>query len=100
MSQFDRPTSPATDSPTDLESPPSSPLNVFQFLVRQWDRVHPYNAAQALEIAGVADVDRINDAWLDVLRTLRVGRVRVAADLGKFGFDGPTGDEADFAVRT
>jgi hypothetical protein len=80
--------------------PPASPLNVFQYLARQWDRVHPYNAAQALEITGVADVERINDAWLDVLRTLGVGRVRVAAALGKFGFEAPAGDDPELAVRT
>lgn len=100
MSQPERHIFPADPTSRTAASPPSSPLNVFQYLARQWDRVHPYNAAQALEVTGVVDVDRVNDAWLDVLRTLNVGRVRVAGASGKFGFEGPTGDEADFAVRT
>lgn len=38
-------------------------LNIFQRVVRRWDRIHPYNAAQVLKIAGKADLDAIRNAW-------------------------------------
>ncbi len=95
MSQFDDqpPQVPTTATVT-------SPLNIFQYLARQWDRVHPYNAAQVVEIVGVANVDQLNDTWLDVLRTLQLGRVRIDSKRGKFGFEGPGNEAADLAVRT
>lgn len=55
-----------------------TPLNLFQRLVLQWDRLHPYNAAQVLKIAGPADVDRLTQAWQDTLQTLGLGRVHIA----------------------
>lgn len=52
-------------------------LNVFQRLVRQWDRVHPYNAAQVLRVAGRTDVLAIRRAWHAALSTLGLGPARV-----------------------
>lgn len=42
-------------------------LNVFQRLTRQWDKLHPYNAAQAMKLAGLADHDRFAWAWQKTL---------------------------------
>lgn len=55
----------------------STPLNVFQRLVRQWDRLHPYNAAQILRIQGKADLGEIQSCWQATLHSLGIGQVRV-----------------------
>jgi hypothetical protein len=55
-------------------------LNLFQRLVRQWDAIHPYNAAQAIRIAGRADVPAIRMAWHDALGALGLGRAHVERD--------------------
>jgi hypothetical protein len=48
----------------------SSRINVFQRLARQWDQVHPYNAAQVLKIAGVPPVVELHGAWHDALNDM------------------------------
>jgi hypothetical protein len=58
------------------QSPPT-PLNMFQRLVLQWDRLHPYNAAQVLKLAGTADPARIAAAWQSTLTTLGLGRIEL-----------------------
>jgi hypothetical protein len=45
-------------------------LNIFQRVVRRWDQVHPYNAAQVLQIAGTADLESVQNAWRQSLLTL------------------------------
>ena len=55
-----------------------APLNLFQRLVLQWDRLHPYNAAQVLKIVGDADPARLTATWQDTLQTLGLGRVHVS----------------------
>jgi hypothetical protein len=52
-------------------------LNVFQRLVRQWDELHPYNAAQILHLRGRPDLDRWASEWNRTLRELGLGRMRV-----------------------
>lgn len=52
-------------------------LNVFQRLLRQWDWLHPYNAAQLLLLRGSADLPRIEQAWTESLRAFGIGPVRV-----------------------
>ncbi len=52
-------------------------LNVFQRLVRQWDELHPYNAAQILQVRGIPDLDRWTNDWNRTLREMGLGRVRV-----------------------
>ena len=53
------------------------PLNMFQRLVRTWEEVHPYNAAQVLQFGGIPDVQAIQSAWHRALTALGLGRVRV-----------------------
>ena len=55
----------------------SARLNVFQQLVRQWDTVHPYNAAQVLRIAGSLDMLAVRRSWHSTLSTLGLGPVLV-----------------------
>jgi NRPS condensation-like uncharacterized protein len=52
-------------------------LNVFQRLVRQWDELHPYNAAQILHLRGLPDLDRWTNEWNRTLRELGLGRMHV-----------------------
>jgi len=52
-------------------------MNLFQRIMRLWDRVHPYNAAQALLIRGDADTARYAQAWHDTLKAMGLGRLRV-----------------------
>jgi NRPS condensation-like uncharacterized protein len=75
-----------------------APLNIFQFLARQWDQVHPYNAAQAIEVVGVADLSQINAAWADTLASLGLGRVRLTA-CGHFGFEVLNGQMRNYPSR-
>ncbi|MDQ3440695.1 MAG: hypothetical protein M3478_10140 [Planctomycetota bacterium] len=59
-------------------------LNIFQRLVRQWDAIHPYNAAQAIRLPGAPNVAAIRDAWHDALATLGLGRAHVRRDTFHF----------------
>jgi hypothetical protein len=54
-----------------------APINVFQRLARQWDEMHPYNAAQVLKIEGAASRLDLQEAWHDALNDLGLGRVHV-----------------------
>jgi NRPS condensation-like uncharacterized protein len=51
------------------------PYNAFQKIMRLWDEVHPYNAAQIMRLEGAADYERINAHWRKTLSTLGIGRV-------------------------
>ena len=55
--------------------PGSLRLNVFQTLVRQWESLHPHNAAQVLQIEGTADPETCEFAWQTTLMDLGLGRV-------------------------
>jgi hypothetical protein len=60
-------------------------LNVFQRLVRQWDALHPYNAAQVLHLRGIADVERWGNEWNRTLRAMGLGPVTVRD--GRFAYE-------------
>jgi hypothetical protein len=52
----------------------SARLNVFQRLAMQWERLHPYNAAQVLRLAGPApSAARVRTAWDETLAALGLG---------------------------
>jgi len=74
----------------------SARLNVFQRLVRQWDTVHPYNAAQVLRIAGKPDVLALRRAWHATLGVLGLGPVQVAGR--QFHFQAINGNAAKYTV--
>jgi hypothetical protein len=73
-------------------------LNIFQRLVRQWDTIHPYNAAQVLRIAGLPDLLLIRRAWQAALSVLRLGPARVVGR--DFHFEAVNGnaDQCDVPV--
>ncbi len=52
-------------------------LNAFQLLMRDWTRLGPYNAGQALCVAGLPDPSRWQTAVQDVMSALRLGRPQV-----------------------
>lgn len=52
-------------------------LNVFQRLTRQWDSIHPYNAAQAMKLSGAPDMDRLRSTYESTLRELGLGAAEV-----------------------
>ena len=52
-------------------------FNVFQRVLRDWDALHPYNAAQVLHLRGEADIDLLTDRWNQTLCALGVGAVHV-----------------------
>lgn len=62
-----------------LSAHPSSliPLNIFQRLARDWEAVHPYNAAQVLALPRAVDAHDAERAWSETLVAAGVGRVQV-----------------------
>src|SRR4051812_29596074 len=56
----------------------SASPNVFQRLIRQWDTLHPYNAAQVMRLVGQPALDQIDAAWRETISDLGVGPVQVA----------------------
>jgi hypothetical protein len=82
----------STVSPT-----PSARLNVFQQLMRRWDAVHPYNAAQAIHIRGTPDRPTMDRAWQSALVATGLGAVAVDAD--RYRFEALNGHAAAFSVR-
>ena len=53
--------------------------NVFQRLIRQWDDIHPYNAAQVMRLRGSPYLAKLDCAWSRMLEELEVGPKRVVA---------------------
>ncbi len=46
----------------------AAPINIFQKLMRKWDAVHPYNAAQAMKLIGEPDHDALQTSWQAALK--------------------------------
>ena len=74
-----------------------APINVFQRLARQWDAMHPYNAAQVLKIEGVPSPSALQEAWHDALNDLGLGRVHVNGR--GFYFECLNGEMSLYGVR-
>ena len=68
------------DAPPTLAPRPWSRLNVFQRVMRHWDRLHPYNGIQEMTLRGVAP-DDAESAWRATRRDLGLGRVEWAGGL-------------------
>src|SRR3954451_12102250 len=62
-----------------ITTPAQHRLNVFQRLIRQWDAIHPYNAAQVMRLRGRPDARAIGCAWSSMLRDLDLSPLRVTA---------------------
>ncbi|HET6250300.1 MAG TPA: hypothetical protein VFE47_21605 [Tepidisphaeraceae bacterium] len=70
---------------------------MFQRLLRSWETVHPYNAAQILNLAGEADPRPIQQAWHDTLAALGLGKVRTHRD--GFFYESLNGEAERYPVR-
>jgi hypothetical protein len=55
----------------------SIPLNIFQKLMRRWDAVHPYNAAQVMKLTGPMDAAAWKNAWRTTLAISGLGSVHL-----------------------
>jgi hypothetical protein len=64
-------------------------LNTFQFLMRRWARIHPYNAGQVMRISGAPDRVRWKAAAEAVIGELGLGVPRFAADEDSVHFEPP-----------
>lgn len=71
---------PSNSLKTDNAQMKPTPLNVFQRIMRLWDQVHPYNAAQVIQLAGVHDVQRLGAAWFGALNALGLGEIHVSGN--------------------
>lgn len=47
-------------------------LNLLQRLIRTWEQVHPYNAAQFATISGAADLELARRAWAETIAALKI----------------------------
>ncbi|MBC8107656.1 MAG: hypothetical protein H7Z14_13780 [Anaerolineae bacterium] len=79
-----------------MGSPDANSLNVFQRLIRQFDAIHPYNAAQVMRLRGQADQVVVDRAWVETLSDLGIGPIRVVAK--RFEQSGPTETLPDVKV--
>ncbi len=62
----------------------SSPINIFQKLMRKWEAVHPYNAAQAMKVAVIPDPNAIQGSWRETIVATGLGQVRVDGNQYRF----------------
>lgn len=65
----------------------SSPLNVFQRLVLQWDALHPYNAVQVMTLPGMYEHERLVRALNRALKESGIGSPDIR--LGRYCFADP-----------
>jgi hypothetical protein len=66
-----------------------SRLNIFQRVIRQWDRVHPYNAAQVMTLRGPIAAARASEAWRRTVHELELGPISI--DGRTYRFQPPAG---------
>src|SRR5215475_728332 len=71
-------------------------LNVFQRILRGWDSLHPYNAAQMMKLAGEPDRERLRQTWRETLIELGLGPVRAAE--GRFRWESSAGTQTQIEV--
>ena len=72
-------------------------LNVFQRLVRTWEEVHPYNAAQVVTLKSAVAPHDAQRAWYQVLEAIGLGRVRV--DSRQLKYESLNGEAARYPLR-
>ncbi len=74
-----------------------TPLNILQKLMRRWDAVHPYNAAQVMKLTGSADAQAWNRAWESTV--VQTGLGAVCVDRDRYDFVPLNGRLASYGVR-
>ena len=73
------------------------PINAFQRLLRSWDLIHPYNAAQVMELRRPVDAAAASVAWGRALEACGLGRVKAGRWL--YQHVGLNGEMARYPVR-
>ena len=63
----------AAEPPTDTRPLRRVPLNTFQIFMKQWTRLGPYNAGQAMRVRGSPDIAGLGAAARRVLREIGLG---------------------------
>ena len=63
----------AGEPPADTPPLRRVPLNTFQMFMKQWTRLGPYNAGQAMRVRGSPDTVRLGAAAIRVLRKIGLG---------------------------
>ena len=64
---------PAAESPADGGPLRRVPLNTFQMFMKQWTRLGPYNAGQAMRVSGSPNMPRLSAAASRVLGEIGLG---------------------------
>ncbi|QOV88487.1 hypothetical protein [Humisphaera borealis] len=72
-------------------------MNAFQRMLRGWEVVHPYNAAQVLELRCPVGVDAASAAWSATMEDMNLGRVE--AKVISYRHFGLNGEMSRFPVR-
>jgi hypothetical protein len=67
-------------------APTHAPLNVFQKVILQWERVHPYNGAQVMTLTSSPPADDLEAAWDAALHSLGLGELHL--DRGSYYYNG------------
>jgi hypothetical protein len=75
----------------------STPLNIFQKLMRRWDAVHPYNAAQVMKLSGEPNEALWESAWQAALSATGLGSVSLAQN--RYEYVSLNGHAARYPVR-
>ena len=76
------------------------PLNVFQTLARDWEQVHPYNAAHVMRLRGVPELQVISRSWGESLEAAGLGRVSIdPVTRRRFHHETLNGDLVRYPVR-
>ena len=75
----------------------NTPLNMLQKLMRRWDAVHPYNAAQLMKLEGSPEAEAWRSAWHSTLSQTGLGAVSL--ERNRYHFVPLNGHLAAYHVR-
>jgi hypothetical protein len=62
----------------------TAPINIFQKLMQKWEAVHPYNAAQVMDIRGEPNRAALQSAWNTALVSTGLGKINRAGNRYRF----------------
>jgi hypothetical protein len=74
----------------------TAPINIFQKLMQKWEAVHPYNAAQVMDIRGECNAARLQSGWDAALVSTGLGRINRNGT--RYGFEALNGQAAVYGI--
>lgn len=86
-----------TSNPSGYRATRAIPMNAFQRMLRGWEEVHPYNAAQVMELRKPVAVEAASAAWAATLEEMQLGRVE--AKIISYRHIGINGEMERYPVR-